>query len=252
MTLIPTNCWNTDSAEAHPDDGQQDPPPAGLLRSRHDGGLSRASVRSIRSMVISRSFSPSRVERILRASGIAVRGDEVARRLRDGEGEQRRRRTAGHDHREEHPPPRLEAEPQDLAGAAGELREDEVDQQRDEDAGDDGELLERAEPTADPGGRDLGDVGRRDDGRDADPEPADDPEDDERASRFGASPVPIALTKNSTAATFIVEQPAVAVGEAAGRSSRRPPLRAAPRRRRSPAAADGHLELLLRWPRPRR
>jgi hypothetical protein len=59
------------------------------------------------------------------------------------------------------------------------LRQEEVDQQRDEDAGDDRELLQRSQPAADAGRGDLGDVGRRDDRGHADPEAADDATDDQ-------------------------------------------------------------------------
>ena len=61
--------------------------------------------------------------------------------------------------------------------------EDPVDEVGQEDAGDDGQLVDRDEGAADAGRRDLGDVERREDGRRADAQAADEPEDDEFRDR---------------------------------------------------------------------
>ena len=104
-----------------------------------------------------------------------VAGNEIARRLRNGEG-QHAVQDRGHRHHQEHPAPGLQPEPQRLARAAGELRQQVVDRERQEDAGHDRQLLQRAEPAADARRRRLGDVGRRDDRGHADADAADDPE----------------------------------------------------------------------------
>ena len=106
-------------------------------------------------------------------------GNQVPRRLRDRE-RQRTVEDRGDDHHEEHPPPRLQAEPQVLAGSAGDVCKRIVDRQRQEDACDDRELLQGAQPASDAGRRRLGNVGRRDHRRHTDTDTADDSEDDEQ------------------------------------------------------------------------
>lgn len=69
-------------------------------------------------------------------------------------------------------------------------------------ARDDGQLLQRAEPSPDAGRGDLGDVGRSDDGGDAHPEATDETKDDEDPEGRGEAG-PRALTRNSTAASRI-------------------------------------------------
>jgi hypothetical protein len=66
-----------------------------------------------------------------------------------------------------------------LVRAARGRGDDVVDQQSDEDPEHDRQLLQGPKPPADPRRRDLGDVGRSDDGGDADAEPADDPKGDQ-------------------------------------------------------------------------
>ena len=63
-----------------------------------------------------------------------------------------------------------------FAGTTGQFRQQVVDRQRQEDAGHDRQLLQRAEPPADARRRGLRDVHRRDDGGHADADAADDPE----------------------------------------------------------------------------
>jgi hypothetical protein len=65
----------------------------------------------------------------------------------------------------EHPAPGLEVQPQPLSGAARGSSQPIVTQQRDQNAGDDRELLQRAEASAIGGRRDLRDIGRRDHAR---------------------------------------------------------------------------------------
>jgi hypothetical protein len=101
-------------------------------------------------------------------------GDEMARRFRDDQGgddEPER----GHGLGEEHAAPRVEPEPERLVDAAGGLGDDVVDEERDEDADDDAHLLERGQPPAHRGRRDLGDVGRGDDAGDPDGDAAEEP-----------------------------------------------------------------------------
>ena len=142
--------------------------------------------------------------------------NEIARRLGNGEG-QHTVEDRGHRHHEEHPAPGLQPQPQLFAGAAGQMRQQVVDRQRQEDARHDRQLLQRAEPPADARRRGLRDVHRRDDGGHADADAADDPEhhqhpDTARQSKVKSSlvptkftdrPAPIALIKNSSAAIFI-------------------------------------------------
>src|SRR5690606_11146105 len=109
--------------------------------------------------------------RVLFRSVLPVLVDEVAGRLRDGEREEPVDH-GGHGLGEEHPPPRLEAEPQLLGRAARGVGEEGVGEERGEDAEHDGQLLEGAEPAADVGGGDLGDVGGGDDRGGAHPEAA--------------------------------------------------------------------------------
>ena len=79
---------------------------------------------------------------------------------------------------DEHPAPGLDAEPQVLVGAAGEVGEHGVGEQRGEDTGGDGELLQRGQPAAHVARRDLRDVGRGDHRGEADAQAADEaPED---------------------------------------------------------------------------
>ena len=75
----------------------------------------------------------------------------------------------GHHGHDEHPAPRLPAQPQLVRGAAGARGEDLVGQQGGEDTDGDRELLQRPQPPAHGGGRDLRDVGGGDHGGDADP-----------------------------------------------------------------------------------
>lgn len=98
---------------------------------------------------------------------------QVARRLGDGE-RQRAVDDAGQRFADERPAPGLEPEGEVLPGAAGDARQQRIDEQGDEDADDDRELLQRPEAPADGGGGELGDVRRCDDRRRADAEAADD------------------------------------------------------------------------------
>jgi hypothetical protein len=91
----------------------------------------------------------------------AVLGHQVARRLGDGQREQAVEQRRYH-HRQEHPAPSRQPEqPARLRPSRG-RGDREVDQQRDEDAEHDRQLLQRSQPAADPGRGDLRDVGRRD------------------------------------------------------------------------------------------
>ena len=91
-----------------------------------------------------------------------------------------------------------------LLGSAGDVCKRIVDRQRQEDAGDDRELLQGAQPASDAGRRRLGDVGRRDHRRHTDTDTADDSEETSSQTLF-ARPVPSALMKNSTAAIFMTD-----------------------------------------------
>jgi len=82
---------------------------------------------------------------------------EEARGLRQPQGDEAVDET-GNRGGDEHPAPRGEAEPQGLRGAARRVREQRVGEQGREDADGDRELLQRSEPAAQGGGRDLGDV----------------------------------------------------------------------------------------------
>ena len=105
---------------------------------------------------------------------VALSCEQPSRALGDAEAEERvdDRRDRGD---AEHPPPRVLAD-------AGEHR---VRRERHEDAEHDVELEHAGEPAAVRRRRDLGDVERRRDGRDADPEAADEPRGDERAYAAG-------------------------------------------------------------------
>ena len=140
------------------------------------------------------------VVRTLRASGIrsawrsgsaATRGSSAPARRRRRRGRPWRGTSSARPRRPNHTI---------SARAARDRGEDVVDQQRDEDAGDDGELLQRAQPAAQSGRGDLGDVGRCDHRGDADAEAADDAEDASAPRRSAENPAPIALMKKSTAA----------------------------------------------------
>jgi hypothetical protein len=101
-------------------------------------------------------------QHLLRFGDLAL-GEQLSRRLRNREGEDavRERR---HDHRDEHPAPRLQAAEPDGVRAARRRGDRVVDQQREKDAGDDRELLQRSEPAARTSRRHFGDVCGRDNG----------------------------------------------------------------------------------------
>jgi hypothetical protein len=110
----------------------------------------------------------------LAGPAVTAGGDQEAGRLGDREGEQSVD-DGRNDHHAEHDLPGLQAH--DLAAlvAVRGVEDAPVDELRDGDAGDDGGLLEGAEPSAVGGRGDLGDVGRADDRGHADGEAADDP-----------------------------------------------------------------------------
>ncbi len=170
---MPTNCWKIDSPEADPDDAVDAARRLAQIAPRRlvlafqrlpdprDGDLQ-----------VLLSEQHAQYPACLRD---LVGGNEIARRLGDGERE-RAVQQRGQCHGQEHPPPRVDAEPQGLVGPARRPLQQPVDDERQEDAGHDGQLLERSEPAADARRGGLGDVGRRNHRRDAHAEAADDPE----------------------------------------------------------------------------
>src|SRR5690349_2288904 len=111
-------------------------------------------------------------------------GDQEAGRLGDDEGQHAVDDGRDH-HHAEHDLPGLQAHQGAALVAAGGVEQAPVDQLRDGDADDDRGLLEGAEPAAVGGRRDLGDVGRADDGGHADGEAADDAPEGEVPQREG-------------------------------------------------------------------
>ena len=167
--------------DARPHDGLEAKarPPQVAQRS----ALARCRATALMSAILpAMSASPVSPGRMSRPPRSPVLADEVARRL--GKPQRDDAVDDGGDHvDDEHPPPRLESEPQVLRRAAGRGREHLVAEQRGEDAEHDGELLQRAEPAAERRGRDLGDVRGGDDRGRANREAADDAPHDEVATR---------------------------------------------------------------------
>ena len=162
------------------------------LAGRCSDGASRAAAVSwiSRDLRVDARRARARGCRTSVASRDPALGDQVARRLRD-----RQRQHAVDDGRGRPWPGTSTARPPARARASllappAAVREEVVDEQRDEDAGDDRELLQRAQPAADARRRDLGDVGRRDHRGDADAEAADDADRRSASRRCRPEPVP--------------------------------------------------------------
>ena len=155
--LIPVICWKTARKTAIP---------RGLRRRVANSSRSVPASCAIVSRISASSAraapSPPTRVRTARASSSLSFLDEEARRLGDEE-EGEEEREGGHGGRGEHPPPARRA-------AVGQRPVHEV---REQDAGDDGHLVERDEAAADRLRRDLGDVEGGEDRGDADREAAD-------------------------------------------------------------------------------
>ena len=90
---------------------------------------------------------------------------QVTRRFGNGQCKQEVQH-GWHGHAQEHPLPGFER-PHEHAGATGDVHEQRVDKQRDEDANNDAQLLERSKYTTLVGGRDFRNVDRSHHGRNA-------------------------------------------------------------------------------------
>jgi hypothetical protein len=105
-------------------------------------------------------------------------GNQMARRLRNRE-EQREVQQRQNQLTEIGPAPGRETQPERLVGTARKVKWHPGHSHCAENAADNRELLQRAEPAAETRGRDFGDVGRRRNRREADADTADEVEGDE-------------------------------------------------------------------------
>ena len=153
-------------------------PRAGPRRSARDSRFSESRVEpDLLDLEIDVDDAGEVVEDLGGLVVVAARHEE-ARGLGQAEGEEPVDE-GGHGLGQEHPAPGRHAEPEGLGRAVGEVREHGVGQQGDEDADDNGQLLEGAQAPAHARRGDLGDVGRGDDGGRPHSQAADDAPDDE-------------------------------------------------------------------------
>ncbi len=172
------------------------------LMSLSRGRWSALKVARISSSLARATSAPNKLVRTLSGFVDSALRDEITRAFGNEEkrNEEDRRRNGLH---QVHPPPSLDSAPDAAVDTPARRCEEIVDHECGGEAGDDHDLLDRRQPAANFGGRDFGDVGRRQARlprrRPCRPDTREGTRDDLRAPPWTSAP-----TRNSAAAIIIV------------------------------------------------